>query len=248
MVSVNPEAVKEKYNTSVADKTEGDYEYKRWFSSAVAQAGFDMTRRMILRHAFPNTATPERYLELGPGPGTWTKLFLKRYGDQTRYDLVDISREMLALARENLVAHTTVQFFESDFLDFEPDAQYDFFFSSRAIEYFPDKNALVKKVLAHLKKGGEGFMITKTPKYALNKMLGRKTSDFHSGQVDPYVLVQMLRENGGDDIRLYPVTFSFPLFRSATLNRMLFFLLSPFPLNLISQFFSESYCVKFRKK
>lgn len=245
---MNPEEVRTRYNTSVADKRGGDYEHKRWFSSAVAKAGFFMTKETIERHAVDGDSRVERYLELGPGPGTWTKPFLE-HKKASSYDLVDISSEMLALARENLSTYqTTINFFEKNFLEFNGERPYDYFFSSRALEYFPDKDALIRKISALLCSGGAGFVITKTPKYALNRLLGRKTSDFHSGQIDPKALAALFEAHGCTVIRVYPVTFSFPVFRSATLNRLLFMILSPLPLNPISQLFSESYAIKFTKR
>lgn len=245
---MNPEEVRIRYNTSVADKRDGDYEHKRWFSSAVARAGFFMTKKTIERRALADGQHVDRYLELGPGPGTWTKLFLE-HRKASAYDLVDISSEMLALARENLgTPSARINFFEKNFLEFNGERPYDYFFSSRALEYFPDKDALTKKIATLLRSGGEGFVITKTPKYALNRLLGRKTSDFHSGQVDPKALAALFEAHGCTVIRVYPVTFSFPVFRSATLNRLLFMILSPLPLNPISQLFSESYAIKFTKR
>ncbi|OHA83046.1 MAG: hypothetical protein A2408_02590 [Candidatus Yonathbacteria bacterium RIFOXYC1_FULL_52_10] len=245
---MNPEDVRIRYNVSVADKRGGDYEHKRWFSSAVARAGFFMTKITIERHAALSGKHIEHYLELGPGPGTWTKLFLER-DKASAYDLVDISSEMLGLAQENLSAYSgNVHFFEKNFLEFNEAGPYNFFFSSRALEYFPDKEVLVKKIAALLVSGGEGFVITKTPKYAINKLIGRKTSDFHSGQVDPKALTGLFEAHGCTVVGVYPVTFNFPLFRAAPLNRALFAIFSCLPLNPISQFFSESYAIKFIKR
>jgi ubiquinone/menaquinone biosynthesis C-methylase UbiE len=234
--------VKEKYNLENRD----DYEYSRWFSGSISKAGYKMTEKSIYRHVLDKDIKIENYLELGPGPGTWTKLFCKK--GNISLDLVDISREMLASAKKNLSDCGNVTFFEKNFIDFQPDKKYDFFFSSRAAEYFPDKDVFVRKISEVLSDNSKGFIITKTPKYRLNKLLGRKTSEFHSGQVSAKELSMIFKKNNFKIEGIYPVTFSFPIFKSAMLNMLLFKIFSQFRLNFLSNFFSESYSINFSKK
>jgi len=146
-----------------------------------------------------------------------------------------------------LSRYDNIRFFESDFLRFSPAGQYDFFFSSRAIEYFPDKKALIGKISGLLKSGGQGFIITKTPKYLINKILGRKPPKLHRGQISPRALKSLLRESGCRDMEMYPVTMSFPIFKSVFMSELLHKIFYRRKLNFISQFFSESYSVKFTK-
>lgn len=241
------EDIKKYYNRALKDIGDSGYESRRWFRNKISKSGYDMTLESIMRHYEPSKQTFSDYLELGPGPGTWTKLFLK-CNDHADYDLVDISKEMLAQARESLGENKTIRFFETDFLEYQPDKKYDVFFSSRVIEYFPDKEVLVEKIVKTLKSGATGFIITKTPKYKLNKFLKRKTADFHSGQIPSGELSSMFQKNGCKNIKMYPVVMSFPIFRSVTLNKILFKIFSRSRLNIISNFFSESYCIKFTKK
>ncbi|MEX0933937.1 MAG: class I SAM-dependent methyltransferase [Candidatus Paceibacterota bacterium] len=240
---MDEEIVKEKYNEVKGT----DYEKVRWFSNNVAKGMYEMTKESIRRHTLQKTGSFQHYLEVGPGPGTWTKLFIEKY-PKAEYDLVDISREMLGLAKNNLPESSQINFYEKNFSNFIGDEKYDFFFSSRALEYFSNKEKIIKKITSLLKEGGDGFIITKTPKYWANKLLRRKTNSFHSGQICWQELVSLLEKNGCTISGVYPVTVSFPFLKSARLSRLLFKVLSPLPMNFLSDIFSESYCVKFVKK
>lgn len=240
---MNFDEIKKKYNQIVSD-SDGDYEAKRWFGDAVQRAAYGMTRMSILR--LISTVSFAKFLELGPGPGTWTKIFITK-NPSAHFDLVDISEEMIKQGRKNLASYLQVNYILGDFLGFFTDERYDFFFSSRAIEYFSDKKILVKKIFDLMKNDSAGLIITKTPRYLRQKLLRKKSSDLHQGQIKPKELVKLLRENGFSKIEVYPATISFPLFHSAKLNMFFYYLLGGFKLNFISQVLSESYCVKFVK-
>ena len=239
------EQVKNKYNKDIEGKYNSGYERERWFKNDIQKAGYEMTLGAIKKYAFAsNYAT---CFELGPGHGTWTKELLE-YNNNASYDLLDISSEMLRLVKERFKDKKNINYIESDFLKFEVKKQYDFFFSSRAIEYIPKKEEVAKKISNSIKHGGRGFIITKTPKYLRSKILGRSISDFHSGQIAPIKLKNLFLQNNCKNIKIYPVTMSWPFWRSAKMNMLLYKIFSKHQLNLISQFFSESYCVVFDKK
>jgi ubiquinone/menaquinone biosynthesis C-methylase UbiE len=246
--------VKALYNGTVQDKFSNNYEYERWFSTPIKVAGYDMTWRTILQRIIP-LADFKTYLELGPGPGTWTKLFIE-HEPQATFDLVDISEKMLGYARQALAdsagkadsPKSSVTFIESDFLDFAPAHEYDFFFSSRVLEYFPDKKSVIAKIYQSLKPTGRGAIITKTPKYLLSRLRGRPMGKMHQQQIAPAALKRLLEEHGFDHVKLYPVTMTFPGLNSAWLNRAVYSVLGALPLNPISVFFSESYCITFSKQ
>ena len=240
---MNSNEIKEKYNQIVHDSN-GDYEAKRWSGDAVQRAAHEMTRLSIERLISFESFT--RFLELGPGPGTWTKIFIAK-NSSAHFDLVDISEEMIKQGRQNLAAHRQVSYILGDFLNFSANQKYDFFFSSRVIEYFPNKDILIKKIFELMKNNSVGFIITKTPKYLRQKLLGKTIPHLHQGQIKPKELAELLRENEFTEIEVYPVTMTFPLFHSAKLKTLLYYLLCRFRLNFINHLFSESYCVKFVK-
>ena len=243
---MNQEEVKEKYNKDILDKFKSDYEYNRWFKNPILKAGYDMTKNTIENLLLSEKLHFQNYLELGPGAGTWTKPFLEK-NSHAQFDLVDISREMLSLAKEALSKYKNVNYFESDFLQFGSQKKYDFFFSSRVIEYFTHKDSFTEKLSSLMVAGGTCFLITKTPKYLRYKLLDRKIVNFHQNQIQPKDLKKVLEKNGFSEFEFYPVTMYFPGMKSASLNRLVYKIFHRFRLNFLSQFFSESYSVKFKK-
>ncbi|MFH1744875.1 MAG: class I SAM-dependent methyltransferase [bacterium] len=231
------------YNNKISRDKE--YERERWFENDIKKSGYVMTREAILSHI--KLEKFSSCLELGPGAGTWTKEMIA-LNPEAKIDLVDISGEMLGLCKKRFYKNKNLRYFESDFLRYETEKKYDLFFSSRALEYITDKEVTMKKIYGLLRKDGVGIIITKTPKYLRNKILMRRVSDFHSGQVAPRKLRNILKTIGFENIEIYPATVSSPVFCSAKMNLMLFKLLSKYKLNFFSEFFSESYLIKFRKK
>jgi ubiquinone/menaquinone biosynthesis C-methylase UbiE len=238
------QAVREKYNKDIVEKFGSDYEQNRWFKNEFTKSGYDAMFATIqeLAASIPFSSC----LELGPGHGTWTNVLLENH-KSAHFDLVDISSEMLRLAKERFSRKDNISYHESDFLEFSPAKKYDFFFSSRALEYIDDKPAAIKKIISLLAEGGTAFIITKTPKYLRMKLMGKKVSAFHSGQISPRLLKALLMEAGASEVELYPVTFVWPFWRSAQMNRFLFRLLGRKKLCPLKQFFSESYAVRFKK-
>lgn len=239
---MDPLKIKQHYNEKI--KESPNYERERWFADDIKRSGYDMTLSAIRRHVLPVEFSS--CLELGPGAGTWTKELLAARPD-ARFDLVDISKEMLGLVRRRFADKHNINYFESDFLAFDPEKQYDFFFSSRAIEYIPDKDAVARKICALIKPGGRGFIITKTPKYLRNKILGRAIPEMHRGQIAPGKFAELLAKYGAEDIAVYPAAMSWPFWRSAKMNLMLYQIFGGRKLNFFSKFFAESYAIGFNK-
>lgn len=238
--------VREIYNKKVVSEYGGDYENKRWFGDEIARSAYEMTAMSIKEHIIEAGLNFSNFFEVGPGEGTWTKMFLET-SKAAMFDLIDISSEMLAGAKIKLGRYQNIRYFESDFLAFEPDKKYDLFFSCRALEYSPDKESFVKKVAFLLNDGGRGFVITKTPKYWRAKLLGRKISELHRGQISPRLLKNLLERYGFKNVEIYPVTMNFPLLNLVNLNLLLHKIFFRRKLNFLSQFFAESYLVKFSK-
>ncbi len=239
--------IKDFYNNTMPGKFEHDYEHGRWFKTPLLRASYEMTKMAIEKHVLSKKKKYSHALEVGAGPGTWSKLLL-RSGVVEKLDIVDISSEMLTLAKHTLSDQGAVSFFESDFIAFSSSVKYDFFFSSRALEYFPDKEKFVEQMQRLLRSGGEGFIITKNPHYLRSRLLRKKISEMHTGQISPRALKKILGAKGFGDVKIYPVAMSFPIFHSPFVNVSLYRVLGRFPLNFISNIFAESYCIAFSKK
>jgi ubiquinone/menaquinone biosynthesis C-methylase UbiE len=240
------EKVKAVYNDVVPGKFGDDYEHTRWFKNPIQETGYKLTKGAITRHVFDDESlNPVRVLELGPGAATWTKLLVAHFPD-AYFDLLDISKEMLTRAQKALGDNNRVRYIESDVLTWGPEGKYDYFFSSRVLEYIDDKQKFCAKIFSVLEPGGRGFLITKMPHYERERFLGRRTSEFHLGQIAPGALCDELRAEGFIDVDAYPVTTSIPFFNSAWANLLLGKFFANFTLGPISMFFAESYCVVFR--
>lgn len=205
-----------------------------------------MTAQTIHTHVLPILKNASDILEVGPGPGTWTKLLLSS-NPNAAYTLVDISATMLARARSELVRNGNITFVENDILCFSADKKFNGFFSSRAIEYMPDKAAVAGTIAALLSRDAYGALITKTPKSLFNRLCGRNVSDLHGGQIAPRELTNLLRVAGLEVIGVYTATTTVPIIGSAFLNRILFRLIWRIPLFYPLTILTESYCVVFKK-
>jgi SAM-dependent methyltransferase len=234
------------YDTVMPEKLGGDYERARWKAHPLLSAQYRMMTDVLNRSITPNVRHAWRVIEVGPGPGTWTKLLLEANPD-AEYTLVDISKEMLAQTREVLAGHAKVSFVESDLLAFESLQPFDFFFSSRAVEYMPDKRAAVRKIASLIAPDAHGAIITKMPKPFFNQMRGRQVAALHTGQITPRNLARILTESGliVDKVRI--ATATLPGFGSARANGWIYALLKHLPLFFPLSLLAESYIVIFRK-
>jgi len=230
------------YNEIAQESYEGD----RWSKNKIREAQFSMMQYVVRNHVIlEDTECFSHCLEIGPGPGTWTNE-LMRVCPNASFTLVDISEEMLEEAKQQLEGHD-VNFVHSSAEDFSIEKKFDFFFSSRAIEYIENKESTLKSLLEKLDHGGHGAIITKMPHYRRAKLTGRNIPDIHQGQIAPKPLKQILAEAGCSNIRMRPATIHVPLVDTAWLNHLLFQIVKDMPLNPIVNFFVESYIIKFSK-
>lgn len=244
-MNMTSENMRKHYDVDVPQKSGMAYEYDRWFRSAEARAGYEMTKKSIEKEL--RTISPKRCFELGPGAGTWTELLCTHFPEAS-IDALDISEHMLAMARKKLEGKCPgISFIHTDFLKFKPDKQYDLFFSSRVFEYFEDKGRATKKITELLKGGGRGMLITKYPRYIGFKLRGISVTDMHKSQIAPDEIKKLFENNGLRIGSIRPVVLTFPLFRSAFLHKLIYALIGNFEFSSIHKPFCESYAVYFEK-
>jgi trans-aconitate methyltransferase len=240
-------STQEHFNRVAQDTESSTYEDRRWKQNARTLQQFNDTQAFIRRYVLPHIQTAKRIMELGPGPGTWTRV-LREKNETAGFILTDISGEMLKRARATLPESISVETRESPFLEVHTEkGEVNVFFSSRAVEYVGDTEQAARKIYDTLQEGGFGCIITKTPKTIENKLRGHTPSELHRNQIAPKKLVAALRAVGFTNINIHPVTFSFPLLKSATADRVVSALFSKHKLNPLSQFFTESYAATFTK-
>lgn len=114
-------------------------------------------------------------LEIGTGTGLFTEMFLKKYPN-ANMDLVDITENMLNIAKERFQTNTNLNFYLEDITKFEvqENKQYDAIISSLAIHHLsnPEKEKLYHKIGEWIKPEGtfvNAEMIAGETKY-LDKM------------------------------------------------------------------------------
>jgi trans-aconitate 2-methyltransferase len=95
-------------------------------------------------------AAPERVVDLGCGPGNSTALLALRWPQATVVG-IDSAPSMLAKARASGIRADWLQ---ADIADWTPDAPVDLLFSNAALQWLPDHDALLPRLLAHLRPGG----------------------------------------------------------------------------------------------
>jgi trans-aconitate 2-methyltransferase len=103
----------------------------------------DLLARVPLR-------APERVVDLGCGPGNSTALLALRW-PQADVLGIDSAAAMLAKAREGGIA---ARWLEADIASWTPDAPVDLLFSNAALQWLPDHQTLLPRLLGHLRPGG----------------------------------------------------------------------------------------------
>lgn len=238
--------IKELYKDVIPGRYQNNYEFNRWFNSALDRLDYFMMHSAIQHHL--SNVTFESCLEFGPGPGTWTRL-LYRQNPKAKLDLVDISEEMKGQFELEMRTKENVNYHLIDVMDFRPNAPYDFFFSSRAIEYLEDKKGFLEKLKNDfLRPGGQGVIVTKNPLF--NPWRQKKDKRFqHQGQIAPMEMAKMLQEAGFMDIVIYPVIIRMVWDRfSLKFSEKKFCEIYDKPLNDKNLLITESYLIVFKNQ
>lgn len=155
---ISSDKIKEHYNETIRN-IKGEYIYYRWGKTDIQRRHYKQTE-LALRYILKRVKGFENLMEIGCGPAVWTPLFIDRAKKVT---LIDISKEMLNMARETLSLYNNVQYTCGDFvtLDLDDKTKYDLIISVRAYEYMSDKLGTVRKCYELLKPGGSLIIVTK---------------------------------------------------------------------------------------
>ena len=210
MYSVSNNSIAAQYDSSInSGRYESDYEFNRWFIRGRNRAEYYMTYRAIKHDVASLQFT--RCLELGPGPGTWTRL-LFRHNPDAHFQLVDISTAMRDQFQLEMRGGENISYNVSDIMKFETDVDNDCFFSSRAVEYLSDKPAFFSRLNTFMDNGASGIIITKNPYHGVRK--SKKAA--HQGQISMSQMKQYLEANNFTDVQFYPVVYRIPIISRLT--------------------------------
>jgi ubiquinone/menaquinone biosynthesis C-methylase UbiE len=244
MYTVKNEEIGAGYNRVIEKgEYENDYEFNRWNIRARNRAEYAMTYRSIKEHA--KGLSFQKCLELGPGPGTWTRVIF-RVNPEAYFDLVDVSEAMRTQFRLEMRGGERVNYMVSDIMKYSPTNSYDLFFSSRAVEYLDDKPAFFTKMATFIRPNGQGLIVTKNPFHGVRK----SKEPIHQGQISMVEMKNYLSSNGFVDINFYPAVIRIPIVSRFTsvLSEYIFAKRSGRPLAIEkTNRIVESYVVKFKK-
>jgi ubiquinone/menaquinone biosynthesis C-methylase UbiE len=221
MMRLTPDFLEEEFD-GAAKGHKGGYERWRWMRNTGTRLDYERTKECIVK--FFGKSRPLRMLEIGCGPGIWSRIFLKA---SKKLDLLDISKGMLDAARD-VLGDGKVRYLLGDFQTFEfPESRkYDYIASIRSLEYMDHKPKAIKKMHSLLKKGGKIMIITKSPASELRKkvpLLGivSKTPKLHRDQIRHDELEKMMMDAGFRKVKSHPVVIHpFFLFRTSLHNEI----------------------------
>lgn len=237
--------MKEFYEDKPRSVGKDNYEHYRWFSSERRKMQYKFSFQSLVFHL--KDVKIKNCLEIGCGPGTWTKVLMNKYPD-AKIDCVELSQQMINQFKKNVNKSKNVKTVVKSFLDFETDKKYDFIFSSRAIEYIPKKENVIEKIWRFMKIGGKGIIITSPPHpfiLSIKKAFGKKIDKEHIDRISVTKMRKLLKSQGFVNIEIYPILFTDNL--PAFLRRILWGSLYKKEWEIFSKMFASGYLVKFVK-
>lgn len=218
------------HNKRIFDDASSYYQQQRWFQTRLTRYEYALTRTVLLQELTSHPGA--RALEIGCGPGTWTREVAPLVD---RLTAVDISDEMIQQAR-GYVGADNVTFVHSDAAQFPLDERYDAVFSVRVVEYFEDWKPVIARYLDAVAPGGRVVIITKTPisvyrgtgrylavgragKRLLRRVLRRPEPEEHpfwQVYLPPTELAQLFEEHGLHQVKIRPAIYGLPIFMRGT--------------------------------
>jgi SAM-dependent methyltransferase len=219
-----------RHNKRIFDDASSYYQQQRWFQTRLTRYEYALTRTVLLGELAPHSGV--RALEIGCGPGTWTREVAPHVDHLTA---VDISDEMIRQAR-GYVRADNVSFVHSDAAEFPLEGTYDAVFSVRVVEYFEDWKPVIARYLEAVAPGGRAVIITKTPisvyrgtgryltvgrvaRRFLRRVFRRPQPEEHpfwQVYLPPTELARLFAEHGLEQIKIRPVIYGLPIFMRGT--------------------------------
>ncbi len=121
-----------------------------WDPGTYMKFGAERTRPAAELLARIEAEAPARVVDLGCGPGNSTALLAARW-PHADLEGIDSSAEMLAGAK---TAGVAARWIEADVAKWNPGAIFDVVFSNATLQWVPDHNALLPRLMASVKPGG----------------------------------------------------------------------------------------------
>lgn len=231
------------YNQKARKISDRGYEYARWFSTRKNRRQYKFSTNSLLYHL--RDIQFKNCLDVGCGPGTWTRLLLEKYPN-AKFTCLDISKEMIFQFKSQIKSKN-VKTKINNFLDQKFHEKFDFIFCSRAIEYIPNKDKVINKFYFLLSPGGKAIVVTSPPHpttLAIKRAFTGKVNLQHTQRISVKKMNYLLRKSRFINIKFYPILFSdFPLVPTSFLFRSLY----RKKWGILSKIFASGYIVKFEK-
>lgn len=121
----------------------------------------DQYERFHFFSRFLERKKPEikKYLEVGAGHGLYLQEAVRIIGDQSIYDVVDISPTSIEMSK-NLITRDGINFYLKNIFDMDPSDQYDLITMGELIEHLEDPLAMLVKARDLLTESGLIYMTT----------------------------------------------------------------------------------------
>ncbi len=184
-----------------------NYRCSQWENSQVARFDYNMTRDALMEQLDPQQA--ESILEVGCGPGTWTKIISPKCH---KLVAVDLSISMLEEAKRFCSGQKNISFVHSDIMNLELKEKFDKIFSVRSFEYVTDKKSLLMKLSFLLKNNGKLVIITKSKPCLWG--LAKKSPGFSQEKISMVEMKKLLKDSGFGKINYCPAIVRLPIFES----------------------------------
>lgn len=222
----------------IYDEAASYYQQLRWFKSRLTRLEHSQTADALLTQFRFVPGNKGRYLEIGCGPGTWTKLVAAHAGEVVA---LDISANMIEQARRYLSDVNNVTFVHGDAAEYQPEGQLDGIFSFRVLEYVDGWQDMLTRAAAHVRTGGRAVICTKTPlsvyrgtgrerwfTTGVRRVVGRlkrralgqseppQGYAFYQKYISPKALQRVLEDAGFTDVQVVPAIYGAPIFWRGT--------------------------------
>jgi ubiquinone/menaquinone biosynthesis C-methylase UbiE len=225
-----------KHIEGIFDEAASYYQQLRWFKTRLTRLEYAQTEAALLAELQPRQ--DGRYLEIGCGPGTWTKPVAARSAEVVA---LDISANMLEQAKKYIGSTGHVTFVHGDAAQYQPEGQLTGLFSLRVLEYVQGWQDMLTRASAHVESGGRVVICTKTPcsvyrgtgrerwfTTGVRRVLGRlkrrvlrqpapeRDLQFWQQYISPREIQRVLEAAGFSHFRVVPAIYGLPIFMRGT--------------------------------
>ncbi len=123
-----------------------------------------------------NSKNISRYLEVGGGHGLYISEAIGIIGEMAHYDLVDISKSSIEIAKK-MISNDKVNYMLTDVFEYFPENKYDFITMGEVLEHVEDPVNLLKKLHSLLSDNGKLFITTPTNAPAIDHIYLFRNAD-----------------------------------------------------------------------